>query len=76
MVLTELEKEINKLEVEEKLKLVEDIWDSIALNDAYIPIPDWQKIELDSRYKDFQDGKLKLNDWEQIKEELRVARLP
>jgi len=64
-------KEIDKLSLSEKLILVEDIGDSIARNNAVLPMPEWQKIELDKRYSDYKIGKLSLHDWEGVHEELR-----
>lgn len=64
-------KEIDKLSLSEKLILVKDIWDSIARNNAVLPMPEWQKIELDKRYSDYKTGKLRLHDWEGVHEELR-----
>ena len=64
-------KEIDKLSLSEKLILVEDIWDSIARNNAVLPMPEWQKIELDKKYSDYKIGKLRLHDWEGVHEELR-----
>lgn len=64
-------KEIDKLSLSEKLILVEDIWDSIARNNAVLPMLEWQKIELDKRYSDYKIGKLRLHDWEGVHEELR-----
>ena len=66
----EIIKEIDNLELSEKLILVEDIWDSIARNNAELPMPEWQKSELDKRYRDYKNGKLKLHNWEEIHEEL------
>ena len=43
----EIIKEIDNLGLSEKLILVEDIWDSIARNNAELPMPEWQKSELD-----------------------------
>jgi len=63
--------EIEGLELSEKLILVEDIWDSIATSNAEIPMPDWQKKELDKRYKEYKDGKLELHDWDTVHKELR-----
>jgi len=63
--------EINGLELSEKLLLVEDIWDSIAFHNAEIPMREWQKKELDKRYKDYKDGKLVLNDWATVHKDLR-----
>jgi len=67
----EIIKEIDNLSLSEKLILVEDIWDSIARNNAELPLPEWQKTELDRRYSDYKNGKLKLYNLDVIHEELR-----
>ena len=67
----EIIKEIDDLGLSEKLILVEDIWDSIARNNAELPMPEWQKAELDKRYSNYKNGKLKLHDWEGVHEKLR-----
>jgi len=67
----ELIKEIDKLDLSEKLILVEDIWDSIAHSNSELPMPEWQKVELDKRYKEYKSGKLSLHDWKEVHEELR-----
>jgi putative addiction module component (TIGR02574 family) len=43
--------EINKLSVPEKILFMEDLWDSITINESEIPIPESHKEELDRRYK-------------------------
>ena len=63
--------EINKLELSEKLLLVEDIWDSIAVSNAELSLPEWQKKELDRRYQEYKEGKLDLHDWKMMHEEVR-----
>lgn len=63
--------EISKLELSEKLLLVEDIWDSIADSNSELPMPEWQKKELDRRYQEYKEGKLDLHDWKMVHEELR-----
>ena len=67
----ELIKEIDKLDLSEKLILVEDIWDSIAHSNSELPMPEWQKVELDKRYKEYKSGKLSLHDWKEAHEGLR-----
>jgi putative addiction module component (TIGR02574 family) len=42
----EIVRKINRLELSEKLLLVEDIWDSIAQKNHFLPMPTWQKGEL------------------------------
>ena len=39
----EIKAEIDRLDLSEKLLLVEDIWDSIAANNSELPITEWQK---------------------------------
>ena len=63
--------EVGKLGLSEKLLLVEDIWDSIAVSNSEIPMPDWQKQELDRRYKEYKEGKLELHDWDEVHKVLR-----
>jgi putative addiction module component (TIGR02574 family) len=72
MTLTDISKEIAQLELSEKLLLVEDIWDSIALNNAELPISNQQKQELDQRYVSYQTGKESLEDWQTVHAQLRA----
>ncbi|MCG8608303.1 addiction module protein [bacterium] len=71
MTSNQLLKEIDKLDLSEKLILVEEIWDSIARSNSELPLPEWQKIELDKRYREYKSGKLTLHDWKGVHEELR-----
>ena len=68
----EIKDEINRLELSEKLLLVEDIWDLIAVGNSEIPMPEWQKKELDRRYQEYKKGKLTLHDWKTVHQELRA----
>lgn len=43
--------EIAKLSTQEKILLVEDIWDSIALDESAVPIPHSHRDELDRRLR-------------------------
>ena len=67
----QIKDEINRLELSEKLLLVEDIWDSIATSNSEIPMPEWQKQELDRRYKEYKEGNVGLHDWKAVHEGLR-----
>jgi len=67
----QIKDEINSWGLSEKLLLVEDIWDSIAFSNSVIPMPMWQKQELDKRYNEYKKGKLELHDWEDVHKELR-----
>jgi len=49
--------EIMKLSVEERLRLIEAIWDSVAADAASVPLMDAQREELDRRLDDLErDG--------------------
>jgi putative addiction module component (TIGR02574 family) len=47
-----LKEEALALPPEDRLQLVEDLWDSLAAEPDAIPIPDWQREELDRRDQD------------------------
>jgi putative addiction module component (TIGR02574 family) len=67
----EIKEEIKKLNLAEKLLLIEDVWDSIAEGNLELPMPEWQKQELNRRYKEYQEGKQALHEWEAVHEDLR-----
>jgi putative addiction module component (TIGR02574 family) len=67
----EIKQEIGKLNLSEKLLLIEDVWDSIAQSNSELPMPEWQKRELDKRYKEYKEGKQSLHDWQSVHEEIR-----
>ena len=67
----QIKDEISRLGLSEKLLLVEDIWDSIAISNSEVPMPTWQKRELDRRYKEYKEGKSELYDWEGVHKDLR-----
>jgi len=67
----EIEKEIDKLGLSEKLLLVEDIWDMISKDNKNIPLSEWQKEELDRRYNTFLKGNEPLLDWKSVHAEIR-----
>ena len=45
---------LNTLPINERIKLVEDLWDSIAQDSAVLPLTKEQKLELDSRLEAYQ----------------------
>jgi len=63
--------EVERLDLSEKLMLVEDIWDSIAESNSELPMPQWQKNELDERYESYKKGDLELHSWEDVNNSIR-----
>jgi putative addiction module component (TIGR02574 family) len=60
-------RELETLSVPERLQLVEDLWDSIARSNAGLPIPQWQRDELDRRKRDYLQNPESGKTWEQVK---------
>jgi len=71
MRIEQIKTEVDKLSLSEKLALVTDIWDSIAADNEPPPPTEWQKRELDRRYKAYQNGEVELYDWEEVHADLR-----
>lgn len=60
-----------ELALSEKLQLVEDLWDSIALIPEQIPVLDWQKAELAERKAAYLQDPGSGRSWEAVKERIR-----
>ncbi len=58
---------IDRLGIEERLALVEELWDSIAADSAAIPLTDAQRAELDRRLADHEATPDDVVPWEQVK---------
>ncbi len=67
--------EINMLSLSQKLLLAQDIWDSIASEGGNLSMPEWQKNELDKRYRHYKEGKLTLHDWHEVHSELWESKV-
>jgi putative addiction module component (TIGR02574 family) len=58
---------IDRFSVEERLTLVEDLWDSIADDSAAAPLTDAQRAELDRRLADHEANPDDVVPWEDVK---------
>ena len=65
---------IDRLSVEERLALVEEIWASICADSASVPLTDLQRAELDRRVADDDTLPEDVIPWEEIKASMH-ARL-
>ncbi len=65
---------IFKLGRAERLQLVEDLWDSIAQEDAalLVPVPGWQRAELRRRKARFLRHPASGRTWDQVKRRART----
>ena len=58
---------IDQLSVEERLALVEELWDSIAEDSAAVPLTDAQRAELDRRLADHEAHPDDVVSWGDVK---------
>ena len=58
---------IDRLTVEERLALVEELWDSIAESGADLPLTDAQRAELDRRLAEHEAAPDDVVPWEDVK---------
>lgn len=65
---------IDRLSVEERLKLVEEIWNSIAADSQRPPLRESVRALLDSRIAEYQANPENVVTWEQAKASI-LARL-
>jgi putative addiction module component (TIGR02574 family) len=65
-----LKSEIRKLDVAEKLLLVEEVWNEIASSNEELPLPEWQKKELSKRLDAYDQGEIESTAWQQVHEDL------
>ena len=62
---------LDKMSVEEKLRLIDVLWEDLARNPDDIPSPAWHKEVLDECRRRAESGEEKFTDWEEAKEEIR-----
>ena len=58
---------IDRLPIDERLALLEDLWDSIAADSAALPLTESQRIELQKRIEEDDANPDDVVPWEQVK---------
>ena len=66
--------EIAQLSTPEKILLVEDLWDSIALDEARVPIPQSHKEALDSRWQRYESAPGNLLSLEELQRRIESRK--
>lgn len=64
--------QLRRLSVEERLQLVQDLWDSIAEDTPDLPLSDEQRQELDHRLADYDRDPSRGIPWEEARGRLRA----
>jgi putative addiction module component (TIGR02574 family) len=63
--------EIDNLNVEERLELIESLWESLIVDPSNIPITDAQKRMLDERLDEIAAGDDAGTPWEEVRARLQ-----
>jgi putative addiction module component (TIGR02574 family) len=75
---SELTEQAKKLSISDRILLVEEIWDTIALENQAFELTDAQKRELDRRLESVRNiagqGRVFGRTWEEIKAEFMKSR--
>lgn len=62
--------EILKLSVEDRIRLVEEIWETVSMDPQAVPVTQAQKEELDRRLDDLARNPEAGRSWEEFRSEL------
>jgi hypothetical protein len=62
---------LDQMSVEEKLELMEALWEDLSRNEAHVPSPAWHGGVLAEREAQIARGGARFLDWEQAKQQLR-----
>ncbi|MEN6337418.1 MAG: addiction module protein [Phycisphaerales bacterium] len=63
--------EISRLSREEKLKVMEAIWEDLSREAEQVESPEWHREVLEETERRFQSGQEGVVDWQEAKKELR-----
>jgi putative addiction module component (TIGR02574 family) len=68
-------KHLEELPLAERIQLVEDLWDSIArTNGDGLPVPDWQKAELERRKRKYASDPESAKPWSEVKRSILESK--
>jgi putative addiction module component (TIGR02574 family) len=62
---------LDTLSIEEKIQMMESLWDSLCTTTSKVASPSWHGDILAARQQAIHDGSDKFEDWEIAKEALR-----
>lgn len=62
--------EIRELPLNEKLQLMEALWEDLRSREEVVPVPEWHKELLDARRKAVEAGQEPVLDWDEVKHSL------
>lgn len=66
--------EIAQMPRQEKLRLMEALWEDLSRDEAEVESPAWHETELTETQRRLESGQEQALDWEQAKAELRKRK--
>ena len=67
--------DILQLSIDERLDLVEKIWDSITVSDQPLPLTEAQRAELDRRLQAHVQNPDEVETWDEVKSKIQHRKL-
>lgn len=62
---------LDKMTINEKLRVIEEIWEDLLRDSENVPSPAWHADVLSAREQRIRDGKSQFSDWNQAKSRIR-----
>ena len=62
---------LEQMDTEEKLRAMEELWESLTRSPDAIPTPDWHREVLDERDARLCRGEADIHDWQSVKRRLQ-----
>lgn len=62
---------LEKMTTQDKLRILEEVWDDLAKTPSEIPAPVWHGEELKAREERLAKGLTHFSDWSEAKERIR-----
>jgi len=61
---------LDEMSASEKLLILEELWDNVAEQPSDVPVPDWQRQELERRYQEHLANPSADSPWPEVRERL------
>ena len=59
--------ELRRLPAAERLKIIEELWDSLDDELDQLPVPDWHRVEIDKRLDALESGVSVGASWDEVR---------
>ena len=66
-----IELPLNTMSVEEKVQLLEQVWDNLCRQSGDVRSPEWHAVILNERKKQIENGTMAVSPWAEAKERLQ-----